>query len=47
MQAGNDHWQTIVFTALTLMQRAHVLAIRSERDSLFSQNPRANPARED
>jgi len=42
--AGNPNWQTIVFTALTLMQMAHVLAIRSERDSLFTQDPRANPA---
>ena len=41
---GNPHWQTIVFTALTLMQMAHVLAIRSERESLFTQDPRANPA---
>jgi Ca2+-transporting ATPase len=26
------------------MQMAHVLAIRSERESLFTQDPRANPA---
>jgi Ca2+-transporting ATPase len=30
------HWQTIVFTVLTLAQLFHVLAIRSERDSLFT-----------
>ena len=30
-------WQTIVFTVLCLSQMGHVLAIRSERDSLFSQ----------
>jgi Ca2+-transporting ATPase len=29
------HWQTIVFTILTLSQLFHALAIRSERDSLF------------
>jgi Ca2+-transporting ATPase len=30
------HWQTLVFTVLTLSQMAHLLAIRSERDSLFT-----------
>jgi P-type Ca2+ transporter type 2C len=30
------HWQTLVFTVLCWCQLAHVLAIRSERDSLFS-----------
>jgi len=30
------HWQTIVFTVLTFSQLAHVLAIRSERASLWS-----------
>ena len=30
------HWQSIVFTVLTLSQMAHVLAIRSERESLFT-----------
>ena len=34
--SGSAHWQTMVFTVLTLAQLAHVLAIRSERDSLFS-----------
>jgi Ca2+-transporting ATPase len=29
------HWQTMVFTVLTLAQMAHLLAIRSERESLF------------
>ena len=32
---GAAHWQTIVFTVLTLSQLAHVLAIRSEKASLF------------
>ena len=30
------HGQTMVFTVLTLAQMAHLLAIRAERDSLFS-----------
>jgi P-type Ca2+ transporter type 2C len=34
---GNSHWQTIVFTVLCLSQMWHVLAIRSERESLFTQ----------
>ena len=34
--AGKPHWQTMVFTVLTLAQMAHLLAIRSERESLFS-----------
>jgi len=28
-------WQTMLFTTLTLSQMAHILAIRSERNSLF------------
>jgi len=35
--AGLAHWQTMVFTVLCLSQMGHVLAIRSERESLFSQ----------
>jgi len=35
MQTGTAHWQTMVFTVLTLSQLAHVLAIRSETESLF------------
>ena len=31
------HWQTMVFTTLCFAQLAHVLAIRSERESLFTQ----------
>jgi Ca2+-transporting ATPase len=33
--AGNMHWQTMVFTVLCLTQLGHVLAIRSEKESLF------------
>ena len=39
---GNSHGQTMVFTVLTLAQMAHLLAIRSERDSLFSQGLGSN-----
>ncbi len=34
--SGSAHWQTMVFTVLTLAQLANVLAIRSEKESLFS-----------
>ena len=34
---GSAHWQTMVFTVLALSQMGHVLAIRSERQSLFQQ----------
>ncbi|MCR4346033.1 MAG: calcium-translocating P-type ATPase, PMCA-type [Sulfuricaulis sp.] len=33
---GDAHWQTMVFTVLTLSQMTHVLAIRSETESLFT-----------
>ncbi len=33
---GSPHWQTMVFTVLTLSQLYHVLAIRSERQSVFA-----------
>jgi Ca2+-transporting ATPase len=34
--SGNPYWTTMVFTTLTLAQMGNALAIRSERDSLFS-----------
>ena len=34
---GSTHWQSMTFTVLALSQMAHVLAIRSERESLFRQ----------
>lgn len=33
--SGSAHWQTMVFTTLTLAQLAHVMAIRTEKESLF------------
>ncbi len=36
------HWQTMVFTVLTSSQMFHVLAIRSERESLFRQGLTSN-----
>ncbi len=42
MGQGPAHWQTMVFTVLTLSQLGHVLAIRSERDSLFRQGVMTN-----
>ena len=37
IHTGSAHWQTMVFTVLTLTQMGHVMAIRSERESLFTQ----------
>ncbi len=42
IHTGSGHWQTMVFTVLTLSQLGHVLAIRSERDSLFTQGVWSN-----
>ncbi len=36
MKTGSDGWQTMVFTVLSLSQMGHVLAIRSEKQSLFT-----------
>jgi Ca2+-transporting ATPase len=41
-RTGSAHWQTMVFTTLTLSQMGHVLAIRSERDSVFQQGLLSN-----
>ncbi|MBI4710350.1 MAG: cation-translocating P-type ATPase [Nitrospirae bacterium] len=35
ISTGHSHWQTMVFTVLCLTQLGHVLAIRSEKQSLF------------
>ena len=42
IHTGTSHWQTMVFTVLTLSQMGHVLAIRSEHDSLFRQGLLSN-----
>jgi Ca2+-transporting ATPase len=34
LHSGSTHWQTMVFTLLTLSQLGHVMAIRSERESI-------------
>lgn len=34
--SGEGHWRTMVFTVLVFTQMGHVLAIRSDRESLFS-----------
>jgi Ca2+-transporting ATPase len=39
---GNGHWQTMVFTVLCVTQLANVLALRSERQSLFRQGLLSN-----
>ncbi|MEW6525207.1 MAG: cation-translocating P-type ATPase [Spirochaetota bacterium] len=36
IKSWNAHWQTMVFTVLCLNQMGHVLAIRSEKESLFT-----------
>jgi Ca2+-transporting ATPase len=35
LRTGHAHWQTMVFTVLSLTQLGHVMAIRSETESLF------------
>jgi Ca2+-transporting ATPase len=37
LHVGDSHWQTMVFTVLTITQMAHVLAIRSETEALWQQ----------
>ncbi len=37
IKTGYAHWQTMAFTVLCLSQMGHVLAIRSENESLFTQ----------
>ncbi|MBE0425625.1 MAG: cation-translocating P-type ATPase [Nitrospirae bacterium] len=42
INAGNTHWQTMVFTVLCLSQMGNVLAVRSEKESLYSQGILSN-----
>jgi Ca2+-transporting ATPase len=44
IHTGSAHWQSMVFTVLTLSQLGHVMAIRSERESLFVQGVLSNRA---
>jgi Ca2+-transporting ATPase len=37
IHTGDAHWQTMVFATLCLLQLGHVLAIRSEKESIFVQ----------
>jgi len=43
-RADDPAWRTVVFTTIVLCQLAHVLAIRSERQSLLGPGFAANPA---
>jgi Ca2+-transporting ATPase len=42
LATGHAHWQTMVFTVLTLAQMAHVMAIRSESEPLWRQGLASN-----
>jgi len=42
IRSGLEHWQTMVFAVLSFSQMAHVLAIRSETESLFRQGLASN-----
>jgi Ca2+-transporting ATPase len=42
-RAGDEVWQTMLFTVLTLGQMFHVMAIRLDRESLFTRGPYTNP----
>jgi Ca2+-transporting ATPase len=44
LDAGNDNWQTMVFTVLTFLQLGQAVAVRSDRQSVFLLNPLGNPA---
>jgi len=42
IETGHGHWQTMVFTVLCLSQMGHVLAIRSDSESIFTQGLLSN-----
>lgn len=44
ISVGSAHWQSMVFTVLTLSQMGHALAVRSERQSLYRLGMLSNPA---
>ena len=43
LAAGNENWQTMVFTILTFLQLGQAVAVRSEKRSIFHANPFDNP----
>jgi P-type Ca2+ transporter type 2C len=43
IHTATSHWQTMVFTVLSLSQLGHVLAIRSDREFLYKQGLFSNP----
>ena len=43
LSAGNENWQTMVFTILTFLQLGQAFAVRSEKRSAFLANPLGNP----
>jgi len=42
LASGTAHWQTMIFTLLCFLQLGNVMAIRSERESLFRQGVTSN-----
>ncbi len=42
IEGSQTHWQTMVFTVLCLSQMGHVLAVRSEQESFFTQGALSN-----
>ncbi len=40
---GSSHWQSMIFTVLTFSQMFHILALRSERESIWSLGLFSNP----
>jgi Ca2+-transporting ATPase len=42
-QANQTHWQTLIFTTLTFLQIGQALAVRSNRDSIFTIGLFSNP----
>ncbi len=43
-RAGDDTWQTMLFTVMTISQMFHVMAIHSDRASVFTEGPYSNRA---
>lgn len=44
LKVSGSHWQTMVFTVLSLSQLGHVLAIRSDRDFIYKKGLFTNPS---